>query len=264
MEDIFDDVNNALKSEIEQANSSGEKIYEDLGEMYQGSKAWFAIRMKKFTGSIFPNLMKGGRSKGEEWGDTSYKVIKQVFLERDLTDEGIEYYIDEMFNKEFRSTKWGKKWEPVARDEYSTKTGNLVEETCFEVHNLFDFVGGSFDGRVLEQSKIIEIKCPYDPLVHAANFELIDTGIDESHTYYPQIQINIEIAGVDSCDFISFDPRRKRDRIAIINVPRDQVFIDKMIKRTLIAEKAIYYMGLGLSVADAVLVATKDYNDANS
>lgn len=261
--EIFDDVDNALKNEIEQANSSGEKIYEDMGEMYQGSKAWFAARMGRFTGSKYPDLIKGGRGKDQEWGESSYKVIKQVFLERDLTDDGKEYYIDEMFNRDFRSTKWGKKWEPVARDEYAAKESVSVKETCFEVHNLFDFIGGSFDGKVLEQSKIIEIKCPYDPLVHVANFELIDTGIDESHTYYPQIQINIEVAGAHSCDFISFDPRRKRDRMAIINVPRNQVYIDKMIKRTLIAEKAVYYMGLGVNVADSVLLATKDYNDAN-
>lgn len=262
--EIFDDVDNALKNEIEQANSSGEKIYEDMGEMYQGSKAWFAIRMKKFTGSKYPDLMKGGRGKGEEWGDTAYKIIRQVFLERDLTEDGVEYYIDEMFNKEFRQTKWGKKWEPVARDEYAAKEGVCVEETCFEVHNLFDFIGGSFDGKVLEKSKIIEIKCPYDPLIHEENLELSDIGITESHKYYPQIQINIEIAGVDSCDFISFDPRRNKGRIAIINVQRNQAYIDRLIKRTLIAEKAIYYMGLGVNVADSVLLATKDYNDANS
>ena len=258
MKDIFEDEDVDLKNQIIQANSLGEKIYEDLGEMYQGSKAWFAARMEMFTGSKYPDLMKGGRGKDQEWGESSYKVIKQVFLERDLTEEGKEYYIEEMFNKEFRSTKWGKKWEHVAREEYSLKTGNIVEETCFEVHNLFDFIGGSFDGKVLEQSKIIEIKCPYDPLNHAANFELIDTGIDVSHTYYPQIQCNIEVAGADSCDFISFDPRRKRDRLAIINVPRDQEYIDKMIKRTLIANKAVYYMGLGISTPDAVLLATKD------
>lgn len=258
MKDIFEDEENALVNEIKQGNSSGEKIYKDLGEMYQGSKAWFAMRMERFTGSKYPDLMKCGRGKGEEWGESSYKIIKQVFIERDLTEEGKEYYIEEMFNKEFRSTKWGKKWEPFAREEYSAKTGLIVEETCFEVHNLFDFIGGSFDGKVIEVSKIIEIKCPYDTLVHAANYELIETGIGANHTYYPQIQCNIEVAGVDSCDFISFDPRRKRDRMAIINVPRDQEFIDKMIKRTLVANKAIYYMGLGLTVADAVLLATKD------
>lgn len=261
MKDIFEDEDNDLKKQIDQANSSGEKIYEDLGELKQGSKAWFAIRMEKFTGSKYPDLMKGGRAKGQEWGESAFKVIKQVFIERDLTDEGKEYYIEEMFNKEFRQTKWGTKWEPFARDEYCLKTGSMVEETCFEIHNLFSFIGGSFDGKVLEQNKIIEIKCPYDPLIHAANFELVDLGIQIDHTYYPQIQCNIEVAGADSCDFISFDPRRKRDRLAIINVPRDQEFIDRLVKKTLIANKAVYYMGLGIVVEDAVLLATKDYKE---
>jgi len=258
MKDIFEDEDKALDAQIKQANSSGEKEYENLEELKQGSKAWFAIRMEKFTGSKFPDLMKRGRAKDAEWGESAYKVIKQVFIERDLTDEGKEYYIEEMFNKEFRQTKWGTKWEPFAREEYVAKAGVFVEETCFEIHNLFDFIGGSFDGKVLEQSKIIEVKCPYDPLIHASNFDLIETGIGEDHTYYPQIQCNIEIAGADSCDFISFDPRRKRDRMAIINVPRNQEFIDRLIKRTLIANKAVYYMGMGIPVEDAVLLATND------
>jgi len=253
MSNPFDD--DDLSEALIKANQN-EITLEEAEELTQGSFAWFKMRMGLFTGSKFPAIMTGGRTKGQEWGETSMGVIRQVYLERDLTEVGIGMYIEELMQKEFRPTKWGKKYEPFARNLYEDVTGDVVVETCFMKHNLLEFVGGSFDGNVFEKNKIVEIKCPYDPLIHLANFELSE--ISDTHKYYGQIQGNIEIAGVESCDFVSYDPRRQRDQIRIINVPRDEAYIAKLFERIAIGERAVYYMQVGLSCKDAIILATNE------
>lgn len=257
--DLFQEENDLLQAQIEQANQQGESEYGNVKDVKQGTKAWFELRAGKFTGSKYPDLLKGGRGKDERWGLTAMVVIKQVYIERDLTEVGMMLYIDELFNKNFRSTDWGNKYESFAREKYADKTGFAVEETCFAIHPTIPYMGGSFDGKILEQPMIMEIKCPYDLLIHAANVELQDTGLTSAHSYYAQIQGNIEIAGAESCDFVSYDPRRKKDSLVIINVERDQEFINNLINRVNIAEKAVYYMGLSMNVADAILLAENDY-----
>src|SRR5665811_1777846 len=57
-------------------------------------------------------------------------------------------------------------------------------------------------------------------------------GITIAHEYYGQIQSNIETAGVDWCDFVSYDPRcRPEYQLVIIRVMRDQIYIDALIER---------------------------------
>lgn len=247
------------KELLEQLSVANKFEYElkDSEEVKQGSKEWFKMRLGLFTGSKLPALMT--RGKGSEWGETSMKVIKQVYIERDLSETGIELYVDELFSKEFRQTQWGNKYEPYAREEYSNVTGFVVEETSFTIHKERPNIGGSFDGKIVGHNIITEIKCPYDILIHASNYEL--ECVDEKHTYYAQIQCNIEIAKAESCDFVSFDPRRKSDKIKIINVPRDEDFIARMLRRIDIAEKAIYYMNtFQLSVSDSLILSEKDYD----
>jgi len=255
LEEFDDDLNKS----IEEANKKGENL-EQLEELVQGTRAWHKMRMGLFSGSKFPALMTGGRAKGQEWGESSMGIIRQVYLERDLTDVGADLYIEELMAKEFRQTAWGKKYEPFARNAYEEETGDVVLETGFMVHKNFPNIGGSFDGAIYGENKIVEIKCPYDPLIHMANFEAKE--ITEKHKYYAQIQGNIEISGADSCDFVSFDPRRRSDSIAIINVPRDQEFIDRLMERIAIAERSVYYMSAGLSCEDAIILSTNEIRDS--
>ena len=47
-------------------------------ELKQRTIEWYLARWDKFTGSNIPDLMKSGRGKGEEWGETAKKVIKRL------------------------------------------------------------------------------------------------------------------------------------------------------------------------------------------
>jgi hypothetical protein len=257
MKPLFDSNEKDLKNLISKANVDGSNEYENLGDLKQGSKVWFNMRLGKFTGSKIPDLMRRGRGK-EEWGATSLSVIKRVFVERDLSDIGKELYIDELFNKRFRQTEWGNKYESYAREEYQKELGFEVVETCFEIHPKFPFIGGSFDGRIVKPKKggIIEIKCPYDVLVHENNTSLDEDSMKNT-SYYPQIQCNIDIAGVDFCDFISYDPRRVNKKIHIVRVKRDNDFISDFLLRAVDAENIIDYMDIGISAEEALLLKKK-------
>lgn len=232
-----------------------EKI-SDTEQMKQRSIEWFLHRWDKFTGSRIPDLMKQGRGKGELWGETARKVIKTIASYQKMTDEGREMYAIEQTYKEFRPTAWGIKYEPEARAKYAEQTGYIVNEVGFKVHDSIPYLGGSFDGEVghswvdeidvstrvsgkqfeyvhRSERGILEIKCPYDPLKHEDNCDLKHgEGVTIKHDYYGQIQNNIEVAGVQWCDFVSYDPRCKPEfQLVIIRVMRDQIYIDAMLDR---------------------------------
>jgi len=207
-------------------------------EMKQRSVEWFLHRWDKFTGSRIPDLMKQGRGKGEMWGETARGIILEIASFQTMTDEGREMYAIEQMMKDYRQTAWGTKYEPEARAKYAESTGYMVHEVGFKTHSTIPYFGGSFDGEVLPfggyiPDGILEIKCPYDPIKHCKNRDLKQgEGITIKHEYYGQIQANIEVAGVQWCDFVSYDPRCKPEfQLVVIRVMRDQIYIDAVIDR---------------------------------
>lgn len=232
-------------------------------EMKQRSIEWFLHRWDKFTGSRIPDLMKQGRAKGELWGETARGIILEIASYQTMTDEGREMYAIEQMYKEFRATNWGHQYEPEARAKYAEFTGYMVNEVGFKVHRDIPYLGGSFDGevtgfvdgvtefdRTCGLSGILEIKCPYDPIRHCKNRDLKQgEGVTIKHDYYPQIQCNIEVAGVQWCDFVSYDPRCKPEfQLVIIRVMRDQIYIDAMVDRVHKAKRILDGYMLGRSM----------------
>lgn len=221
----------------------------DTEQMKQRSIEWFLHRWDKFTGSRIPDLMKQGRAKGELWGETARGIILEIASYQTMTDEGREEQALIEMAKEYRQTAWGNKYEPEAREKYSEKTGYIVNEVGFKVHDKIPYLGGSFDGEVIGGKEgstrfvegILEIKCPYDPIRHCKNRDLSQgEGVTIKHDYYGQIQCNIEVAGVQWCDFVSYDPRCKPDfQLVIIRVMRDQIYIDAMIDRVNKAQRIL-------------------------
>lgn len=208
-------------------------------EEEQKTKAWFEARMGYFNASDLPKLMTKGRGKDEVWGATARAVIDKVIVERSMTAEGRETYVAELMAKEFRPTRWGNEHEPAARQLLREAIGEEIHEVGSEIHPQITYFRGSADG--LTASGIpVEIKCPYDPLKHQANLNLVRTGIDLKHEYYAQIQSHMMIHGADKCYFASYDPRRRvPDNLAVIEVERDEVFIAAIRERLEAAENLI-------------------------
>ena len=155
--------------------------------LQQGSPEWHAARIGKLTAS---NV---GAALGLcSW--TSRKVAYERAIGTD-TFEGND------------ATRWGTANEPNALATYSAHTGNLVEPTGLHVHKHADWLAGSPDGLIGTEG-MVEAKCPYWSKTPHQTIPLY---------YYLQINLCLECADREWCDFISWTPGAYK----VIRVTRD-------------------------------------------
>jgi len=115
--------------------------------------------------------------------------------------------------------QWGIDNEHLARSEYESQRCVLVEDGGFVVHPELDYIAASPDG--LTDACGIEIKCPFNSGIHLAT---IEHGMFIEH--YAQLQIGMACTGLQSWDFISFDPRMPPGlRLYVQTIQRDEQFI---------------------------------------
>jgi len=191
-------------------------------QIEQRSDEWMKLRAGKFTGSRFADLLARNKRTGEPL--KAYQdLIWQVVVER-MTGEPIE-------GPHGNALQWGSDVEPFAREAYEFETGNSVTESGFIIHPDYEFVGCSPDGLIGEH-KGLEMKCPKSSYVHLERFI---SGVPDE--YIPQIQGCMWVTGRTSWDFVSYDPRMPEShRILIINVERDDKFIEELEAAVLEAE----------------------------
>ncbi len=114
----------------------------------------------------------------------------------------------------------GNKLEEAAREAFIKRTGIVVfDEVVFHPH--YRWMMASLDGIDIERKNIVEIKCPgaddHDMAIHGF----------VPPKYYPQLQHQMEVTGLDQCHYFSFDGERG----VIVMVNRNQEYIDKMVKK---------------------------------
>jgi putative phage-type endonuclease len=86
--------------------------------------------------------------------------------------------------------RWGRKYEPVAAEVYSRRTGTSVHEFGLLIHPDLPGFGASPDGITCD-GVMLEIKCPYS--------RRLDGTVPRA--YYAQIQGQLDTAGLDECDY---------------------------------------------------------------
>ncbi|KAJ3343787.1 phosphate transporter [Gonapodya sp. JEL0774] len=102
-----------------------------------------------------------------------------------------------------RLTEWGTRYEPMAVRFYERLKGVQVEERGLMRHPELDWVAASPDGYVpahpsrqdssrLLPERLIEVKCPFQRRLDSSVVPL---------QYWIQMQIQMEVCGVDLCDF---------------------------------------------------------------
>lgn len=158
--------------------------------MIQGSPEWFAARCSKVTASKIADVMSKVKT-GESAGRRNYRA--QLMCER-LTGQVAESYSN-------AAMQWGTDTEPQARAAYEFYTGLEVTEVGFVDHPSIENTGASPDGLVGDDG-MVEIKCPNT----ATHLETLLGGKVPSK-YFDQMQWQMECAGRQWCDFVSFDPR---------------------------------------------------------
>jgi putative phage-type endonuclease len=158
----------------------------------QRSEEWFEIRKGKITSSEIYKIM--GK---KDLSDTA----KTYLLEKVC-----EYFGGFTEPAVGAALNWGTDLEPIAIEHYEKFTNQKVTKASFIPAG--EHYGGSPDGLIGSEG-IIEVKCPYKSANHFKH-GLINSAEkfkDVAPNYYYQCLSNMVCAGVQWCDFISFDPR---------------------------------------------------------
>jgi len=186
----------------------------------QGSAEWFALKIGKLSTSNFGRAMSNGRGT-DSMGATATTYAKDLAIER-LT--GVITEFPETYHMER-----GTKLEPEARKYYEETYFDVVTEIGgIENHGFFC----STDG-LIGDDKVLEIKCP-----KASNH--FDYLLDNSkfiNKYKPQIQGELWLSERKICIFVSYHPDFNQQ--VVLEIPRDEDYIQKLVRRTKLMEKTI-------------------------
>ena len=160
----------------------------------QGTYEWLEQRRGKFTASAIYKLM--GKKGLGQMGETY--VMEKV-------TESLGVPIPEVSSY---TMQHGTEFEPLARQYYEIAFHCEVEQQGFIVAPWNDQAGCSPDGFVKNSTKMIEIKCPYNPVIHTKHLMIKSASdlLNQHPEYYWQIQMNLAITGKSACDFVSFHP----------------------------------------------------------
>jgi putative phage-type endonuclease len=182
-------------------------ITQDALEVEQGSDEWRKARLGYVSASSVSAVMAKGAGK------TRQSYLEKIVAER-LTREIGEGYSN-------ASMEWGTQTEPQARMAYEVSCETFVTKTGFHKHPSIEWLGVSPDGLVGEDG-LVEIKCPNT----STHLGYIKEGKCPSE-YYKQIQCQLWVTGRKWCDFVSFDPRIKKEtlKLLVVRVQRDEQLI---------------------------------------
>ena len=193
-----------------------------MQSLSQNTDAWLELRKRKIGASDAPVIMNVSPWK------TPYKLWTQKV--------GIN-------NEDFvtRAMQEGIDKEQEAREEFIRQTNiDVSPKVCF--HECFDWMMASLDGIDKEEKHIVEIKN-----AGATDHSVaLDGRIPEK--YYPQIQHQLEVTGLDMAYYFSY----RLGKGVIVEVGRDDKFISEML-----AEEKKFFICMQDFVAPKM--TTKDY-----
>lgn len=197
---------------------------------------WMNKRCGKFTASEIHKLLEKGSKKEDYFGKGAMTYIRTKLAEI-LTGNVVEIAgVD--------AIEYGESNELEAVLAFESETGmkvNYMGKANPKFYQYSDYSGGSPDGLTEDDKAIIEIKCPYNSAEHVRYLfmECADDLKAERKEYYAQIQMNMLCSGKEYGYFISYDPRLSipKLRLKIINVYKDEAFIEMLKERIAEAEK---------------------------
>lgn len=205
----------------------------------------------KFNASMAFRLLSEGKD-GELFGDSAWNYITETAIQMVTRRED---YI--AIGNPLAQIEHGKLYEYEAYLHYMQENGRKNvryfghEKPVIVAHNdISDEFGCYPDGGVITDdgniSLGIEIKCPYDPLLHFDRLKWKDQ-IDIQVKYsacYAQIQANLMFTGAEEWHFISYDYRQIIDKfkIKVISVSPDLKFQENLLFRIKQAVKEKYHI----------------------
>lgn len=178
------------------------KIYSNE-QIPQGSEAWFALRIGKFTATNAQAIANNG--KGLE--TLVYEKAAEI-----LTGKAKEAYTNPEMER-------GNELEEMARNSYELETNTVVKRVGFVEKS--ERVGCSPDGLIAEDG-LQEIKCPNN--INFVKFMIL-REIDSAHEW--QMQMQLLITERKWVDYVLYNPNFPK-AVIITKVLRDEVKIEKL------------------------------------
>jgi len=185
-------------------------------ELIQGSPEWFAVKCGKVSGSRMPDIVATTKSG---YGASRKNMLATIVCEW-LTNTMAETFSNTAMQR-------GTEKEPLARVEYETFKGVMVDQVGFVDHPDIPMAGASPDGYVGKLDELlVEIKCPNT----ATHIETLTTKeIDKR--YIIQMQWQMACTGAKATDFVSFDDRLPEGlQLFVKRVERDNEMIAMLEK----------------------------------
>jgi putative phage-type endonuclease len=115
------------------------------------------------------------------------------------------------------ATAHGTRLEPMVRDLYDMRHGQISHEIGLVQHPVHKFLGGSPDG-ITESGRLLEIKCPLSRKIKP----------EVPGYYLPQIQLLLEIMDLEMCDFVQYKTGPPEEFV-VVEVPRDREWFAKYL-----------------------------------
>lgn len=139
----------------------------------QRSQKWYEVRNNLITAS----------DMGQALGVGKFGSVRDLYVKK-------SGYEEVQFGT-FPALEWGVRFEPVATRIYERRQNTHINEFGLVQHPTISFYGASPDG-ITDNGVMLEIKCPYK--------RKIDGHIVDQ--YYYQMQGQLEVCGLDECDFL--------------------------------------------------------------
>lgn len=195
-------------------------------DLVQGSADWLAYRKKGIGASDAASLM----------GVSPWNSPYDLWLQKlDLKPA----------QQENAAMSRGKALEEIARHRVCEIVGQAFFPLVAESDEL-PFMFASFDGMTIDNKLAVEIKCP------GAKDHLIAVNGKVPQKYYPQLQHQLAVCGLDSILYFSFDGENG----VLLTIDRDQQYIDNMIE----IEREFYRC---MTEFEAPPLTDKDYTERN-
>lgn len=172
-----------------------------IKDMIQGSAEWIQYRRCHIGASDSSTIM----------GINPWKTKLMLWEEKVL---GWEMEMTEKMRE-------GTRLEPEARQAYIDLTGKHVEPMVLESLE-YPFLSSSMDGMTLDMSNAVEIKCG------ASSHRLALKG-EISGIYFPQLQHQMMICGLNCIDYFSYDGKNN----VLLTQDIDTEFVKRMLEKEL-------------------------------
>lgn len=176
--------------------------------LVQGSNEWLSWRRKYICASDSIALM--GQAPLNWKKNSPYHIW--ISKQNDYVEEEPNFYM-----------KRGKELEPIALRLFEQATGYLMSPSTIVSSN-HGFMAASLDGIEIDGRAAVEIKAPGNK----DHWMALDGKVPEK--YIPQLQHQLSVTGLDKIYYCSYHPDHV-ESLKIIEVFRDQDYIDKLIKK---------------------------------